>query len=289
MNTFKSIILMILMTGLLVLIGDLVGGTQGMIMALVFAGVMNFGAYWFSDKIVLMQYGAKEIPENSMPELYRTVRNLTSSAGLPMPRLYLLPMNMPNAFATGRNPRHAAVAVTTGIVDLLSEDELAGVIAHELSHVRNRDILVGTIAATLAGAIFMLARMGMFFGGGRDDDNRNGIALILLAILAPIAAMFIQMAISRSREYEADATGARMLGKPLALAAALRKLTAGVRHNPADVNPTTAHMFVVSPFSGKSLMTLFSTHPPLEERIKRLEKMAAQMEEKSYNVPRIVY
>ncbi|MHB9154569.1 MAG: zinc metalloprotease HtpX [Endomicrobiales bacterium] len=292
MNTFKSFILMLAMTLLLVLIGQMMGGRQGMVMALIFAGAMNFVSYWFSDKIVLMMYGAKELKEADMPDLFATVRRLTLAANIPMPRLYHVNTPMPNAFATGRNPQHAAVAVTQGILDTLDDEEMGGVIAHELSHVKNRDILISSIAATAAGAIFMLARMAQFaamFGGGRGDrdDNGNALGMIFIAILAPIAAMIIQMAISRSREYQADATGAKISGNPGALARALQKISSGVRHHPAQVNPTTAHLFIVSPFSGKSLFTLFSTHPPMEERVKRLEKMAAEMN--NVKMPKIIY
>lgn len=294
MNTFKSFLLMTVLTIVLIAIGSMIGGRNGMVMALLFAGVMNFVSYWFSDKIVLMMYGAKQIQETEMPELHRMVRELTKSSGLPMPKLYYMNNPMPNAFATGRDPEHAAVAVTSGIVEILNESELSGVIAHELSHIKNRDILIGTIAATLAGAIFMLARMAQFaaiFGGGsRDrDDNNSGIGMIAIAIIAPIAAMIIQMAISRAREYQADASGAKICGNPLALANALKKLSDGVKRNPVDVNPTTAHMFIVSPFSGKSLFTLFSTHPPIEERVKRLQKMAEQVNTNGYNIPKIIY
>jgi heat shock protein HtpX len=291
MNTFKTFALMVGMTLLLVWVGSMIGGQNGMLFAFVMAFVMNFVSYWFSDKIVLFMYRAKEIKANELPQLHSVVGRLTQQAGLPMPRLYRIDTEMPNAFATGRDPQHAAVAVTQGILDLLNDNELSGVIAHELSHVKNRDILISTIAATIAGAIFMLARMAqwaaIFGGGSRDGEKNNGIGLIVIAIIAPIAAMIIQMAISRSREYEADATGARISGAPLALAGALRKLATGVQRHPMQVNPTTAHMFIVSPFSGKSLFTLFSTHPPLEERIKRLEKMDADM--KAYKVPKVIY
>ncbi|MCX5781206.1 MAG: zinc metalloprotease HtpX [Elusimicrobia bacterium] len=293
MNGLKTFILMLLMTILLVSIGNLISGKQGMITAFIFAFFMNFISYWFSDKIVLAMYGAKEIKENALPQVRSIVQQLTSSQGLPMPKIYLINSPMPNAFATGRNPKHSAVAVTSGILDLLDEKELSGVIAHELSHVKNRDILIGTVAATLAGAIFMLARMAQFAamfggGGGRGRENNGGpLGMLIVAIVAPFAAMIIQMAISRQREYQADASGAKMLGDPLALASALRKLAVGVKRNPVQVNPTTAHMFIVSPFSGKSLFTLFSTHPPLEERIKRLESMA--QEAKGYKIPKIVY
>lgn len=291
MNGFKTFLLMLGMTLLLVWVGSMIGGRSGMVFAFIMAAVMNFVSYWFSDKIVLMMYGAKEIKENELPQVHEMVRRLTQQAGLPMPRLYYVNTPMPNAFATGRNPQHAAVAVTSGILELLNDNELSGVIAHELSHVKNRDVLISTVAATIAGAIFMLARMAqwaaIFGGSGRDRENNNGLGLLVIAIIAPIAAMIIQMAISRSREYQADATGARISGNPLALAGALRKLTMGVQRNPVEVNPTTAHMFIVNPFSGKSLLTLFSTHPPLEERIKRLEKMADEMS--PYKVPKIIY
>ena len=294
MNTFKTFLLMLLMTLLIVFIGNLVGGKQGMITALIFAGVMNFFSYWFSDKIVLMMYGAKEIKENELPNVRSIVTKLTQADGLPMPKIYVVDTPMPNAFATGRNPKHAAVAVTTGILNLLDDNELSGVLAHELSHVKNRDILIGTIAATAAGAIFMLARMAQFaaiFGGvgGRDRNNNGGaIGMLVVMIVAPFAAMIIQMAISRQREYQADASGAKLCKDPLALANALKKLSAGVKQNPMqNPHPTTAHMFIVNPFSGKSMMTLFSTHPALEERVKRLEAMSLEM--KGYNIPKIVH
>jgi len=278
MNTFKTFFLMLALTLILIGIGNLLGGTQGMIIAFVLAAVMNFVSYWFSDKIVLSMYRAKKISESDMPELYSTVRTLTHAASIPMPGLYFIDTPMPNAFATGRSPKHAAVAVTKGIVDLLDARELSGVIAHELSHVRNRDVLISTVAATFAGAIFILARMAQFaavFGGGRGRNNRVGIiGLLVVAIIAPIAAMVVQMAISRSREYEADVSGARISGDPLSLASALKKLQAGVQRSRAEVNPTTAHLFIVNPLSGRSLSALFSTHPPMEERIRRLEVMA---------------
>ncbi len=290
MNTVKSFILMLAMTMLLLIVGQLAGGNHGMVMALIFAGVMNFVSYWFSDKIVLFMYHAKEIKETEDPKIYAIVRRLIQSANLPMPKIYYINSPMPNAFATGRNPKHAAVAVTSSILELLNEEELMGVLAHELSHVRNRDILLSTLAATAAGAIFMLARMAQFaaiFGGGSRDNNRNnGLGLIVIAIIAPIAALLIQMAISRSREFEADKSGAEISKKPLALAHALKKLSDGIKRNPVEVNPTTAHMFIMSPFTGKSLFTLFSTHPPMEERVKRLEKMADKMS--GYNIPNII-
>jgi heat shock protein HtpX len=291
MNTLKTFILMAVLTILVIWIGQLMGGRSGMMMAFMIAGVMNFVSYWFSDKIVLMMYGAKEIKPGELPRVQRAVQHLALQANLPMPRLYFINTPMPNAFATGRDPQHAAVAVTAGILDILDDKELSGVIAHELSHVKNRDILISTIAATAAGAIFMMSRMAQFaaiFGGGsRDREGGSPLGMLVVAIVAPLAAMIIQMAISRSREYQADATGARMLGDPLALASALRKLTLGVKEHPVEVNPATAHMFFVSPFSVKSLLTLFSTHPPMEERIKRLEALAQEVN--PYAAPKIIY
>ncbi len=283
---------MAVLTILVIFIGQMMGGTSGMMMACMIAGVMNFVSYWFSDKIVLMMYKAREIKPGELPRVHRAVQYLVLQAKLPMPRLYVIDSPMPNAFATGRNPQHAAIAVTTGILDILDDKELAGVIAHELSHVKNRDILISTLAATAAGVIFMLARMAQFaaiFGGGSRDRDGGGspLGMLMIAIVAPLAAMIIQMAISRSREYQADATGARMMGDSLSLANALRKLTLGVKQHPVEVNPTTAHMFIVSPFSGKSMMTLFSTHPPMEERIKRLEALAQEVN--PYAAPKIIY
>jgi heat shock protein HtpX len=283
MNAFKSALLMTAMVLLLMLIGNLVGGTTGMTIALIVAGVMNFISYWFSDKIVLALYRAKEINRSEAPRLYALVEELTRKAGLPMPKLYAINTNTPNAFATGRNPEHAAVAVTTGIVKLLNEEELAGVIAHELAHIKNRDILVGTIAATLAGAITLLARMAgyaVMFGSGRDREENGGglIVGLIMMIVAPIAAFLIQMAISRSREYMADETGAEISGKPLALASALKKLQSYNEDQPIeDAEPATAHMFIVNPLSGSSIMKLFSTHPPIEERVQKLQMIAARI------------
>lgn len=279
MNNFKTFLLMLVMTLILIAIGNILGGTQGMVIAFVLAAVMNFASYWFSDRIVLSMYRAKKIEEQDMPELYSIVRNLTRQASLPMPGLYFIDTPMPNAFATGRNPSHAAVAVTRGIVDLLDSRELSGVIAHELSHVKNRDILISTIAATFAGAVFILARMAQFaaiLGGGRSGrDSRGGVfSLLAIAIIAPVAAMIVRMAISRSREYQADASGARISGDPLSLASALRKLESGIQHNRAEVNPSTAHLFIVNPLKGGSILALFSTHPPMADRISRLENMA---------------
>ena len=280
MNTIKIGLLLGALTGLLMLIGGWFGGQQGVVIAFIFAMVMNFGSYWFSDKIVLRMYKAQAVSENEAPELYATVKNLALKASMPMPRVYIIPGDTPNAFATGRNEQHAVVAVTEGILRILGKDELEGVIAHELTHIRNHDILIGSIAATLAGAIVMLAHMAqwaaMFGGAGRDDDEGGGgniVGLILMAILAPIAATLIQMAISRSREYLADAGGAKISGKPYGLAGALEKLSQASQAIPMNANPSTAHMFIVNPLTGRSLMNLFSTHPPIEERIARLRSM----------------
>jgi len=272
-NYFKTVLLLGLMTGLILVIGELLGGSQGLVIAFVFAGLMNFASYFYSDKIALAMYGAKQVSRDQVPELFAIIEGLVARAGLPMPRVYVIPSPAPNAFATGRNPQHAAVAVTEGILRLLSREELQGVLAHELAHVKNRDILISSIAATMAGAIMMLARFAIFFpmGGGRDDDNRGGaLGLLLTMILAPIAALMIQMAISRSREYGADATGASISGNPYGLANALRKLQEGNKRIPMEANPATSHLFIVKPFSGQSLMSLFSTHPPIEKRIERL-------------------
>ncbi len=280
MNSVKTIALMALMTVGFVLLGQYLGGQQGMVMALVLAAVLNLGAYWFSDKIALMSYRAQQVSEAEAPELHAMVRGLATKAGLPMPKVYVIPSASPNAFATGRNPQHAAVAVTQGIMQLLSRHELEGVIAHELGHVKNRDILIGSIVATLAGAITMLARMaswGAMFGGYGHRDREGGgnaIGLLAMAILAPIAALLVQMWISRTREYQADATGAAIAGTPLGLAGALEKLEVGAQRIPIpNANPSSAHMFIVNPLSGKSLMSLFSTHPPIEERVARLRAM----------------
>jgi heat shock protein HtpX len=278
-STLKTTFLLGSLTGLMLLFGQLLGGSQGVTWALVMAAVMNLGSYWFSDKIVLASYGAKPIEESEAPELYAIVRRLAQKANVPMPRVYLIPTDSPNAFATGRNPQHAVVAVTSGILSLLSWEELEGVLAHELGHVFNRDILVSSIAATLAGAVMWLASMarwGAMFGvGGRDDrdDRGNGFALIIMALLAPFAAMLIQLAVSRSREYGADESGARLCGNPRALASALEKLAIQSGRVPLAASPQTAHLFIVNPLSGRFLESLFSTHPPIEERIERLRRM----------------
>jgi heat shock protein HtpX len=279
MNTLKTTVLMAVLTVLLVFAGGALGGEGGMAIAFAFALVMNGVSYWFSDKIVLRMYGAKEINADEALALHRIIRDLTLRAQMPMPKLYLIPQEAPNAFATGRDEKHAAVAVTDGILRILDERELRGVLAHELSHIKNRDILVGTIAATMAGAISMLANMahwGMIFGGRSSDSREGGHPIVALAmiIVAPLAAMLVQMAISRSREYGADETGAAISGDPLSLASALRKLERGAERIPMEANPATAHMFIVNPLTGGGLMTLFSTHPNVEERIRRLESMA---------------
>jgi len=274
MYRLKTAMLMAAMTVLLIFLGEALGGMRGMMGFFVFAVLMNVFTYWFSDKIVLKMYRAQEVTEAEAPTLYSIVRNLSQKAGMPMPKVYIIPDESPNAFATGRNPEHAAVAATQGIMKLLSREELEGVMAHELSHVRNRDILVSTIASVMAAAITMLSRFAMFFGGSRDDDNGSPVAAILMMILAPLAAMLIQLAISRSREYMADEGGARLSGNPLYLANALRKLERGKEMIPMNANPATANMFIVNPFSAKGITGLFSTHPPMEDRIARLEEMA---------------
>jgi len=277
-NTVKTALLLGALTGLLMLIGGLIHGRGGVFIAFIFAMILNFGSYWFSDKIVLKMYHAQEVSESSAPGLFSIVRNLALKAQLPMPRVYIIPGETANAFATGRNEKHAVVAVTEGIMKILNKEELEGVIAHELSHIKNRDMLIGSIAATLAGAIVMLAHMAQWaaiFGGGRSDDEDGGgiIGLIAMAILAPLAAALIQMAISRSREYLADASGAGITKNPYGLAGALEKLSRTSQIIPMDAQPSTAHLFIVNPLSGKLLMNLFSTHPPLEDRIARLKSM----------------
>ncbi len=278
MNTMKTFILMAGLTVLLVLVGKWLGGQSGMILAFMIAMGMNFFSYWFSDKIVLKMYGAREIGPSDAPQLYSLVQELAIRAELPMPRVYIIEGDQPNAFATGRNPEHGAVAVTEGILRILSREELAGVIAHELGHIKNRDILIGSVAATIAGAISMIANMAhwaLIFGGRSSDDEEGGnpIGALLMIILAPIAAMLIQMAISRSREYLADEAGARFSGNPNYLASALRKLQMASQRIPMEAKPATAHMFIVNPLSGGGLVNLFSTHPPIEKRIERLQNM----------------
>jgi heat shock protein HtpX len=283
-NSFKTAILLSALTALILIIGEIFGGRNGLVIAFIFALIMNGGSYWFSDKIVLSLYKAQELPYEAAPELHGMVERLAQQAGIPTPRIFLIPSQNPNAFATGRNAEHAVVAVTEGIVRLLNQDELEGVLSHELSHIKNRDILIGSISATLAGVVMMLASMArwaaLFGGFGRDDDDGAGgiIGLIAMSILAPIAAMLIQFAISRSREYLADETGAKIAKNPLGLARALEKLTAASKRIPMHAGAATAqatsHLFIVNPFSGKSLTSLFSTHPSAEDRIRRLRAMA---------------
>lgn len=284
-NILKTTFLLSLLTILLVFMGGAIGGQGGMIVAFLMAAVMNFGSYWFSDKIVLRMYNAREITREVHPSFYGMIERLAGRAGLPMPKVFIIPDDSPNAFATGRNPDHAAVAATEGILRLLTPDELEGVMAHELAHVKNRDILISTIAATFAGAISMIGNMlqwGAMFGAGRSDDDEGGgigsmVGSLAMAIIAPIAAMLIQMAVSRSREYMADASGAEICGRPLALAGALSKLHNASQAIPMlDARPATAHMFIVNPLTGGGLMSLFSTHPPMEERIARLQSMATR-------------
>jgi heat shock protein HtpX len=279
MNNIKTMLLLVMLTLIFITAGAAMGGKNGMTIGLIFALGMNLFSYWFSDKIVLKMYRAREVSEAEAPELYGVVRRLAQKAEIPMPRVYIINEDQPNAFATGRNPNHAAVAVTTGIMRILSHEELMGVIGHELAHVKHRDILIGTIAATFAGAISYLAQMAqwaMIFGGNRGDDDEGGspVAAIVMMIVGPIAAMIVQMAISRSREYVADEGGASISGNPRYLSGALRKLDSASKQIPMDANPATSHMFIVSPLSGGGILKLFSTHPPIEERIARLESMS---------------
>ena len=280
MNQFKTFILMLVLTGLFILVGSAIGGRNGAVYAFIFAALMNFFAYWFSDKIVLRMYRAQPVSQSEAPELYQIVGELVNKASLPMPKVYIIENDTPNAFATGRNPEHSAVAVTSGILGILSKEELMGVIGHELSHIQHRDILISTIAATIAGAISMLASMarwGAIFGVGRSDDDEGGssniVFVLLFTMVASVAAMLIQMAISRSREYLADEGGAH-LSNPLSLAKALGKLEIAAQRIPMNANPSTAHMFIVNPLRGGGVLSLFSTHPPIEERVAKLEEMA---------------
>ncbi|MFQ5532313.1 MAG: zinc metalloprotease HtpX [Candidatus Methylomirabilales bacterium] len=278
-NTIKTTLLLGGLTGLLVVFGDYFGGTQGMVIAFLFALLMNFGSYWYSDKIVLRMYRAREVTEAEAPELVGMVRSLSQRAQLPMPKVYIVPTEAPNAFATGRDPQHAAVAVTEGILRIMNHEQLEGVLAHELGHVKNRDTLISAVAATLAGVIMMLAYMARWaaiFGGlgGRDDDEGGGIlGLLAMSLLAPIAAVIIQMAISRTREFQADATAGRLTKKPYALASALERLHMAAERVPLNANPATSHLFIVNPLSGRSLFRFFSTHPPVEERVRRLQAL----------------
>lgn len=276
-NTFKTALLLVALTLLLMLVGNALGGQRGMTFALVIAAVMNFTAYFFSDKIALATYRAQPVTREQLPRVYEVVERLTQKVGLPMPKIYVIPMDSPNAFATGRNPKHASVAVTQGILNLLNDEELEGVLAHELGHVNNRDILISSIAATLAGAITWL-RYGAMFGGFGDRDERRGggLGALLMLILAPIAAMLIQLAVSRSREYQADATGAHLTGNPYALASALAKLDAYSRRVPMMATPSTAHLFIIQPLLGMNFGNLFSTHPPIAKRIERLTGRPAE-------------
>jgi len=269
-NVIKTALLLGVLSALLMGIGQALGGAQGLLLGFMFAVVTNFGSYWFSDKIVLSMYSAQEVGPDH--RLYQVVSRLANRSGLPMPRVYIIPELSPNAFATGRNPHHAAVAATEGILRILDEEELEGVIAHELSHVKHRDILISSIAATLAATIMMVSRFAMFFGGGRSDEREgmNPVALLATIILAPIAAMLIQAAISRSREFDADAGGAGMTGSPNGLISALKKIESAAKGIPLDANPATAHMFIIKPFSVSGLLGLFSTHPPTEDRVRAL-------------------
>jgi heat shock protein HtpX len=275
-NAFKTALLLTLLTLLLMFAGRVVGGEQGMLIALVFAAVMNFVAYFFSDKIALATYRARPVTREELPRAYQAVERLTQKIGIPMPKMYVIPTDSPNAFATGRNPQHASVAMTQGILTLLNDEELEGVLAHELGHVNNRDILISSVAATIAGAITYLSRFGFFFGGDREDRRGGGIGALLMLILAPIAAMMIQLWVSRTREYQADATGAHFTGNPYALASALAKLDAYSRRVPMAGTPSTAHLFIIQPLLGMNFGSLFSTHPPIAKRIERLTGRPAE-------------
>jgi len=279
-NTFKTAFLLTALTLLLMFIGRIFGGENGMVLALVFAAIMNFVSYFFSDKIALAMYRAQPVTRDQLPRAYAAVERLTQKIGIPMPKIYVIPTDSPNAFATGRNPQHASVAVTHGILQLLNDEELEGVLAHELGHVNNRDILISSVAATIAGAITMISRFGFFFGGGDSRDRRGGgLTGLFMLIVAPIAAALIQMAVSRSREYQADATGAHFTGNPYALASALQKIDAYSRRLPMQATPSTAHLFIIQPFLGMNagmFASLFSTHPPIAKRIERLTGRPAE-------------
>jgi heat shock protein HtpX len=279
-NTFKTAFLLTALTLLMLFVGRLLGGNNGMVLALVFAAVTNFVAYFYSDKIALATYRAQPVTREQLPRAYAVVERLAPKMGIPMPKMYVIPTDSPNAFATGRNPQHASVAMTQGILDLLNDEELEGVLAHELGHVNNRDILISSIAATIAGAITMLARFGFFFGGMGDRDDRRGGGMggLLMLILAPLAAMLIQLAVSRSREYQADATGAHFTGNPYALASALSKLDAYSKRLPMAATPSTAHLFIIQPLLGMNFGNLFSTHPPIAKRIERLTGRPAEFQ-----------
>ena len=278
-NNFKTAFLLTALTLLLMALGSYFGGQRGMLTALIFAGVMNFGAYFFSDKLALATYRAQPVSREQLPRVYQVVERLTQKAELPMPKIYVIPTESPNAFATGRNPQHASVAVTQGILNLLSDDELEGVLAHELGHVNNRDILISSIAATIAGAITYVTRFAFFFGGGRDERRGGGLSALAMMILAPLAAMLIQFAVSRSREYQADASGAHLTGNPYALASALAKLEAYSKRVPMMATPSTAHLFIIQPLLGVNVGNLFSTHPPIAKRIERLTGRPAEFQQ----------
>jgi heat shock protein HtpX len=279
-NNFKTAFLLTALTLLLMALGSYFGGQRGMLTALIFAGVMNFGAYFFSDKLALATYRAQPASREQLPRVYQVVERLTQKAGLPLPKIYVIPTESPNAFATGRNPQHASVAVTQGILSLLNDDELEGVLAHELGHVNNRDILISSIAATIAGAITYVSRFAFFFGGGDRDERRGGgLSALAMMILAPLAAMLIQLAVSRSREYQADASGAHLTGNPYALASALAKLEAYSKRVPMVATPSTAHLFIIQPLLGVNVGNLFSTHPPIAKRIERLTGRPAEFQQ----------
>ena len=290
MNSFKTFLLLLAITCLFLVCGELIAGRQGMILAFILSVITNFFSYFFSDKVVLSMYKAKELPRNLNTDIYKVVDTLAVNANIPTPKVYYINSSMPNAFATGRNPKHSVVAITDGLFKLLSDEEIKGVISHEMSHIKNRDIAISCFAATVAGALMTLARVSFWLGGRRNRSNSNLIAMIIMMVLQPIAATLIQMAISRSREYLADETGAKISKDPMSLANALRKLSMGnAKMNNSAVNPATAHMFIVTPFSSKNLGNLFSTHPPIEERIKRLEQMAQNLNNKKYEIPKVIY